>query len=56
MIKEGKKRVTATLEQDLAAHLETWENYTNYTKSDIINFALRYWFTMKRDTFDGWQK
>lgn len=51
MIKEGKKRVIVTLEEDLNNHLETWINVSCYTKSDIINIALRQWFISKGDTF-----
>lgn len=51
MIKEGKKRVIATLEEENANHLEVWEQVTHYTKSEIINYALRFWFLMKGDKF-----
>lgn len=51
MIKEGKKRVIATLEQDISNHLDTWTNVSGYSKSDIINIALRLWFISKGDTF-----
>lgn len=52
MIKEGKKRVIVTLERDIADRLEVWKNGTGYTKSDLVNIALRYTFIMKGDTFD----
>ena len=51
MIKEGKKRVIVTLEKENNDHLEVWEQVTGYTKSEILNYALRYWFQMKGDTF-----
>lgn len=56
MIKEGKERVIVTLERDIAGHLEVWKNVTGYTKSDLVNIALRHWFIMKGDEFDDQSK
>ena len=51
MIKEGKRRIIVTIEEDLSNHLDTWLKVSSYTKSDIVNIALRQWFISKGDTF-----